>query len=245
MTKLDPAFVARPIAHRGRHGGDLVENSTGAFAAAIAQGFGIELDVQASRDGVPMVFHDDRLDRLTEASGPTCDALARDLKNLRLKGSVETIPTLEEVLEQVAGQVPLLVEIKDQDGKLGRNTGGLTKAVGALLEQYNGPLAAMSFNPHHVEGLACARGLVTCAFNPHNWPGVPSDRLAGLAGILDADAVGASFVSHDWRDLGRPRVAALKDQGLDVLCWTIRSAKDEQKARQLAQNITFEGYDPG
>src|SRR5437879_8039104 len=63
------ALGARPFAHRGLHGGGRIENSRAAFIHAIEAGFGIELDVQLSGDGVAMVFHDYQLDRLTEESG--------------------------------------------------------------------------------------------------------------------------------------------------------------------------------
>ena len=245
MSGLDAGFLNSPIAHRGLHGTGIPENSLAAFDAAVARGFGIELDVQASRDGVPMVFHDYRLERLTGETGLVQDRSAAELSAMPLLGGDDRVPTLEAVLEQVGGAVPLLIEIKDQDGALGRVTGGLSAAVDAVLAGYEGPVAVMSFNPHHLVGLDCTRGLVTCDFSTRDWTGVPSDRLAGLAAILEADAVGASFISHDRRDLERQRVADLRAQGLSVLCWTVRSAKEEAKAREVAQNITFEGYDPG
>ena len=63
-----------------------------------------------------------------------------------------------------------------------------------------------------------------------------------LRAIPDYDRVGASFVSHEWRDLRRPRVADLAARGAVVLCWTIRSPADEAQARKVAANVTFEGY---
>ena len=63
-----------------------------------------------------------------------------------------------------------------------------------------------------------------------------------LREIADYDRVGASFISHEAADLARPRVAALKAKGAAILTWTIKSAKDEAKARQIADNVTFEGY---
>src|SRR5688572_25626779 len=73
-------LIASPFAHRGRHGADLVENSLGAFSAAIEAGEGIELDVQLSADNEAMVFHDERLDRLTEAQGPLAAVAADQLR---------------------------------------------------------------------------------------------------------------------------------------------------------------------
>lgn len=72
MPPLPRAFLDRPIAHRGFHDARLSrpENSRAAFEAAIAKGYGIELDLQLSRDGVAMVFHDYDLRRLTGQCGP-------------------------------------------------------------------------------------------------------------------------------------------------------------------------------
>src|SRR4051812_40726647 len=86
------ALGARPFAHRGLHGNGRVENSRAAFEAAIAGGFGMELDVQLGRDGEAMVFHDYQLDRLTEATGDVADLTVAELGATRLRGTDEAIP---------------------------------------------------------------------------------------------------------------------------------------------------------
>src|SRR5687767_9619375 len=83
---------AVPFAHRGLHGGALIENSGGAIAAAVERGYGIELDVQLSGDGEAMVFHDYELDRLTAAQGPVAARSAAELQAIRLKACDEAIP---------------------------------------------------------------------------------------------------------------------------------------------------------
>ena len=85
-------------AHRGLHGSGVPENSPGAFAAAIARGFGIECDIQRSGDGQAMVFHDWDLDRLTGETGPVARHSAEALGAIGLTGSEDTIPTLRQVL---------------------------------------------------------------------------------------------------------------------------------------------------
>jgi glycerophosphoryl diester phosphodiesterase len=172
---------------------------------------------------------------------------ADDLCRIGLRGGGDTIPTLAQVLRQVAGQVPLLIEIKDQDGLLGPAVGRLEQAVADDLSGYAGDVAVMSFNPNSVRvfgGMApgISRGLVTCAFAPADWAPVPRQRLRRLAGIPDFDAVGASFISHAVADLTAPPVVALRARGVPVLCWTVRSPGQEAVARQVADNITFEGY---
>jgi len=247
---LHPDFLTRPLAHRGLHDRPkgVPENSMAAFRAAIANGYGIELDVQGTADAQAMVFHDDNLDRLTAQTGPVRGKTAAALGLIKLRDSAEKIPTLAEVLALVDGQVPLLVEIKDQDGQLGANTGQLERATALALAHYDGPVAVMSFNPHamaivreHAPDLSI--GLVTCDFiSGREWRQISPERLESLNEIANFDRLGASFISHDRADLERPRITQLKQAGAAILCWTIRSKKQESEARKIADNITFEGY---
>ncbi len=250
MRPLPPAFLDRPITHRGLHalGDGRPENSVAGFRAAIARGYGIELDLQLSSDGIAMVFHDYALERLTDAQGAVATRTAEELQAIPLKdGESACIPTLAEVLTVVGGQVPLLIELKDQDGALGPGIGALEKAVAHDLHGYQGAAALMSFNPHSVIALAHLapdrpRGLTTCAFSADDWPLVPASRRTELRLIAEYDSADCCFVSHDHRDLAAPRIAALAEDGAAILCWTIRSAEQEAAARRHAHNVTFEGY---
>lgn len=246
--RLTSDFLRIPLAHRALHDvrDGRPENSRAAVRAAIAAGYGIEVDVQASADTHAMVFHDYELARLAEASGQICERTAEDLGGIALRGGDEGIPSLSEVLEIVDGQVPLLIEIKDQDGALGPDIGPLEVSVANALAGYEGPVAVMSFNPHSMKLMArlapsIPRGLVTDAFDPEAW-GLPEDVCAPLRVIADFDSAQCSFISHDCRDLSRPRVAELKAAGADILCWTVKSPEQEAQARKIAQNITFEQY---
>ncbi len=246
---LPDVFLRLPVAHRALHdaAAGRPENSLSAVRAAVQAGYAMEIDVQPSRDGIPMVFHDYHLFRLTGMAGAVRSRTAAELAGMRLKGSDEGVPTLAQVLAEVAGRVPLLIEIKDQDGDMGSAIGALEKAVAAQLRTYKGPVAVMSFNPHSIAVLAGAaphvpRGLTTSAYRAADWPLLSARMRDLLRGIPDYDDVGASFISHEASDLGNPRVAALKDRGAAVLCWTIRSAEAEAAARAIADNVTFEGY---
>jgi len=248
---LPAAFFDRAIAHRALH--DIAdgrpENSRAAVRAAVAAGYGIEIDLQLSKDGVAMVFHDYGLTRLTGETGPIQQRTAADLAAIPLLGGTEGVPTLAQVLRDVAGKVPLLIEIKDQDGALGPNVGALERAAAADLAGYDGPVALMSFNPHSVIALAdlcpdLPRGLTTERLTEAAWPTVPAATRDRLSGIPDYAQAGACFISHHWRDLTDPRVAELQAAGAAVLCWTIRSPEEQAEARKVAANITFEGYLP-
>lgn len=246
---LPASFLTTPIAHRAFHdkANGRPENSRAAVRAAVDAGYGIEIDIQPSADGVPMVFHDYDLKRLTGVSGPIAGRNAQDLGQTRLLGGDEGIPTLAEVLDLIAGRVPLLIEIKDQDGALGPNVGTLQDAVAAALADYTGDVAVMSFNPHTVAAFGkvapnVPRGLTTCLYPAEDWPLVPAATRERLAGTPDFDAVGACFISHDQAELFDGRVAELKAAGVPILCWTVRSPEVEANARKIADNITFEGY---
>ncbi|MFG6594592.1 glycerophosphodiester phosphodiesterase family protein [Sulfitobacter sp. 1A13368] len=247
---LPAAFLNIPLAHRALH--DLAagrpENSRAAVRAAVDAGLGIEIDLQLSADGKPMVFHDYGLERLTAEQGAVRLRDANALAAIPLRGGDEGIPTLEDILDIVAGRVPLLVEFKDQDGAMGPDVGALEAAAAELLGRYQGDLAVMSFNPHSVRALArllpeVPRGLTTSAYRPDEWP-LPEATCDQLREIPDYADSGSCFISHEADDLNRPRVAELKAEGAAVLCWTIRSQAEEEIARQVAQNVTFEDYLP-
>ena len=245
---LDPAFYRTPLAHRALHDvkDGRPENSRAAIHAAMARGYGIEIDVQMSADGAAMVFHDYSLDRLTEESGAVRLCSAERLSRIGLSGGDEGIPGLPEVLGIIAGNVPLVIELKDQDGGMGPDIGPLEQAVADAIEGYDGPLAVMSFNPHSVARMAALspgvpRGIVTSVYRYEDWP-LPAETCDRLREIPDYDRAGACFISHEVDDLERPRVAALKSAGAMICCWTVRSAAQEAEARRVADNITFESY---
>lgn len=253
MTRvpLPPEFLRLPLAHRGLHDAarGCIENSLSAFSAAIAAGYGIELDVQRSADDVAVVFHDDDMDRLTDLSGAFRDFSAAKLGRTVLRGSTDTIPTFKEVLALVAGRVPLLVEIKENWNTMEDTDGILEQAIAADLVGYAGPVAVMAFNPHCIAHMArqapdLPRGLTTEAYDPVLNAPIPAEVCAYLREIPDYDRTESGFISHQASDLGRPRVSELKRQGARILCWTIRSPEAEAEARRIADNVTFEGYLP-
>ena len=227
------ALIARPFAHRGLHGSGRIENSRAAFAAAIEARHGIELDVQASRDGQAMVFHDERLERLAEQAGPVCGLVQRELERIRLRESPETIPTLAEVLALIAGRAPLLIEMKAP----GREVGALSRAVSAALKGYAGPVAVMSFNPEIGAWFARhdparLRGLVVTE-KGRKWRGWLTRRLALWRSRAD-------FLAYDIRDLPSAFAESARRRGLKILTWTIRSVQDRARAAQHADQIIYE-----
>ena len=139
------AFRGVELAHRGLHRNpEIPENSYEAFRLAVEAGYGIELDVQLSKDGVPVVFHDQSLDRVCKKSGSTRDYPLEELKKTPLFDQPGSgIPTFREVLDLVAGKVPLLVEIKGEDPEFEKTC----RLAAELLDAYSGPYLVESFNP--------------------------------------------------------------------------------------------------
>lgn len=239
---LPNSFLTRPIAHRALHGEGRAENSVEAILAACDAGYGIEIDLQLSKDGQAIVFHDYDMTRLTGTKGPIQQRTAAEITAMPLL-SGGTIPTLEQALTEVAGRAPLLIEIKDQDGRLGPNIGTLEAATAKALKGYNGDVAFMSFNPHAALAMKPTGrpiGLTTCAFTAEEWHIIPAATRAELSTLPHIDQV--DFISHYHGDLTSPHLA--KAKGKPLLCWTIRSSEEETKAREIADNITFENYAP-
>ncbi len=224
-------LLAAPIAHRGLHACGApgpVENSLAAARAAIAAGYGIECDVQLSRDGEAMVFHDAELDRLTGGTGLVADHDAAALAAMPLRGGEDTIPTLDAFLAAIGGRAPLVIEIKS-DG----DAAGLTRKVLAAIAGYNGVAAVESFDPAVVlqcRGAGCSQpiGLVG--------PLTPDGKVVPA----DPAAVAASdFLS--W-DIAQLEVAAAL--GRPLSSWTVRDAAAAARARGLGAQIVFEGFRP-
>ena len=129
-------------AHRGLHGDGVPENSLEAFERACREGHGIELDVQLSRDGKVMVFHDYTLVRMTGLDKKLCELDAAELCALSLAGTEQKIPTFKEVLACVDGRVPILVELKGENVDT-----ALCPKVAEILKGYGGDYCIESFNP--------------------------------------------------------------------------------------------------
>ena len=247
--KLDKKFFNIPIAHRGLHSlsEGFPENSMGSIERALSKGYGIEIDVQMSFDRQAIVFHDYELDRLTAEKGLICNKKAEQLVDIKLLGSQTGIPLLTDVLELVSGRQALLIEIKDQDGRLGRNVGELEREVARLLETYDGPVAIMSFHPNSVYAYRFFDGkppvgLVTDSFNENAWPNICNEYLVELRNINSFDKVSADFISHDFKDLHSRALVKFREKKIPILSWTIKSEADEKIARDYSDNITFEGY---
>ncbi|MCR5664665.1 MAG: glycerophosphodiester phosphodiesterase [Oscillospiraceae bacterium] len=137
-------FLGVNFAHRGLHTRDkqIPENSLPAFERAAREGYGMELDVQLSKDGQVVVFHDNTLDRVCGVHARVDEKTLAELRELRLCGTEYGIPLFSEVLDTVRGRGPLIVELKS-----GRRNRELCEKTYALLSEYRGEVCVESFNP--------------------------------------------------------------------------------------------------
>lgn len=238
-------LTARPIAHRGLHDvqNGVVENTQSAFARAIAHNYAIECDLQVTADGEAVVFHDETLDRLMEAKGRVADHSAAALRALTFRSGADRIQTLSELLDQVRGQVPLVIELKSHWN--GDET--LTRRAVATVASYDGPFCFMSFDPGIVTTLRrlnpdIIRGIVADSFTHEEYNVLPEVERARLRELAHLGQTHPDFISYYWRDLPFPPVTRFREAGHKVICWTIRSATDGVAALRVSDQITFEGF---
>jgi glycerophosphoryl diester phosphodiesterase len=224
-----------------------VENSRSAFCFAIDLRFAIETDVRSAAEGEPVIFHDERLDRLTGLSGAVSAASARVLGETRLRLTGDTIPHLSQFLVLVRGRVPVFLEVKSgwpSDPRF------LTK-VARLVGAYRGRICVMSFDPEVLRFFAHAapylpRGL-----------GLSQPKHIGDAGVSPAQTVRllpsralsisrADFLAIDKTALHVPSLNALrKATGLPIAVWTVTSPPEARAHLRHAGAIIFEGFHPG
>ncbi len=236
MATALPFLTARPIAHRGLHDGNdsRWENTLSAFDAAIAGNFAIELDVQLSADGTAMVFHDDDLDRLTDETGPVAACSAAHLGDLRVGGTTDRIPTLTGALDRIAGRVPVVIELKDNDAR----NALLAAAVAADLDAYDGAAAVMSFSQDLLAHFKRTRSLIPFGLTAE---GVGAAALGAHQSAFD---LGIGFVSYHVDALPNAFVTDARARGLPIITWTVRTQRQVKLTQLYADQMTFEGFDP-
>jgi glycerophosphoryl diester phosphodiesterase len=240
MSIIPTWLTSTPIAHRGLHDGNhkIPENSLSAFAKAIKEKYPIELDIQVIKDGTVIVFHDTDLKRVCNRPKKTTSLRKEDLTTHTLFKTTQTIPTLQEVLHFVKGQVPLLIEFKTHtlSKKLEKNTL-------LLLKEYEGDVALQSFNRSSVKWLSKQN---------HEYKvgqlAEPSLVFKPLNYIYDYLQLNTNmqpdFVAYDIDDLPNKEVSYFKEKGTPILLWTVRSQAQIKKHHTTFDNIIFEGFIP-
>lgn len=242
-------LIARPIAHRGLHDRKrgVIENTLGAANAAVALRFAIECDVQSTFDGEVVVFHDDFLDRLTLAQGAVKDYTLSNLQRFKLKDTDEKLPSLIEFLEEIAGKVPLICEIKSNfDGNP-----TTTLRTLEILKNYPGPAAVKSFDPFVValtRDLAPERprGFIgESTYDDPEWNFLGEEKKEYLIGLSHLAKNNTDFISWYKKDISQtgPRLAR-EFSGLPLMTWTVRTSEEMHYCRDFSDQIVFENFIP-
>ena len=233
-------------AHRGLHGEGRPENSMAAYRSALEHGFGIEFDVHLLKDGNLALIHDSALKRTTGCEGRVEDLTTEDLKNYRLEGTEETIPTFRELLDLYAGKAPLIVELKPVDG----NHAQLCEAACDMLESYPGPYCVESFDPRCVLWLKKHRPQVIRGQLSENFlksdPKMPRLLAFAMKHNLTHFASMPDFIAYkfDDRKCTLSNFICRRLYGVQGVSWTIRSKADYDTAVKEGWLPIFEKFIP-
>jgi glycerophosphoryl diester phosphodiesterase len=246
---VHPDWLTRcPVAHRGLHDGNqqIMENSLSAFEAAASAGLAVECDVQLSRDGVVMVFHDTGLERLTSQTGLVAQTNCQDLQAMALGGTGDTIPSLKQLLSLIGGRVPVFIEMKSEWDK----SPLIAQHIASNIEGYKGDAALMSFDPHLVSQAkkhAPQRpvGLVADRFQANAWPHLNKGQRFYLRWLIAAFLQSPDFLAYDAKALPSLWPATVKRLlNMPCLSWTVRSQAQAESLRPYVDQIIFEGFMP-
>lgn len=232
-----------PVAHRGLYGPGVPENSLAAYKAAAAAGYAIELDVRLSSDRRLVIMHDRNTRRLTRHDLKVSGTPAAQLTKLRLQGTAQTIPLLEDVLRTVRGRVPILIEIKYPTP---------ARAVGPLIVQalsnYRGEVAVEAFDPRvvywfrrHARHLPRGQNAGTLP----EYSSVPAWVRRFLCGMPLNFLTRPHFIVFDIRDFPN-RLLLFWEHVLHVpvLLWTVRTKRHLAVAKSENFNVIFERLRP-
>ena len=243
------AFETHYFAHRGLHNNGTAhpENSLPAIRRAVEAGYGIEFDIQVTKDGVPVVFHDFTLHRMCGQKGRVCDYTLKELRQFRLLDCGESIPTFAEALAAVDGRVPLIIEMKVEYFDL-----RVCKAANQLLRDYRGVYCIESFNPlvllwYRKNRPDVMRGQLSDGFIHQKEFRTPVKLAPGfLIQFLFTNFVTRpDFIAYNhlyqgnlsrriWRRLFGGKAAA----------WTVRSEEDLRRAMKAFDVFIFDSFIP-
>ena len=239
--RVDIAKYGKKFAHRGLWDQESPENSLAAFQKAVNAGYGIEFDIHKTCDGHVVVFHDDTLTRMCGVEGKVEQKTLAELKELRLLGTDQQIPTLEEMLALVDGRVPLLVELKGES-----TATGLCPVADAILSQYKGDYIVESFNPLLVRWYRknrpdVVRGQLFCNLN--NGKMVKKLIYYLITALITNVLARAHFLARGQDSARNPSFLICKYLfRAPVFVWTVR-AQNEIPADQR-DGMIFEGFIP-
>lgn len=219
-------------AHRGLHGGGVPENSMAAFRLALENNYGIELDVHLLADGNLAVIHDSSLNRTAGTDIPIESLTVQELPRYRLEGTWQTIPTFDQVLKLIAGKVPLIVELKPENG----NHAALAEAVCAMLENYSGLYCIESFDPRCIRWLKKNRPRIVRGQLAHNSLRETKGRVPFILRFIMTNLLSnfwntPDFIAYRFCDRNRLSIRiARKLWKIQGVAWTLKTQVEYETA---------------
>ena len=247
-----PRITPRPMyefkgwyyAHRGFHDNetDAPENSARAMRLAVEKGYGIELDVQLTKDEKVVVFHDATLKRVCGVDAKVNSMTYAELQQLRLLNSDEKIPLFSEVLKIIDGKVPLIMEVKMVDAKT-----RVCELANKELENYKGIYCMESFHPFAVNWYKknrpdVVRGQLSANFKKEGQKEGFQEWLVHM--LLTNVLARPDFVAYSHKSAGNLSRRITRAYGATTVAWTIRSQEQLDKNRKKFDLFIFEGFVP-
>lgn len=251
LFAIAPRLVKRPeripkvyYAHRGLHDNisDAPENTLAAFRKAVEGGYGIELDVQLTKDGKVVVVHDFDLKRICQVDGDVDSYTYEELQQFPVYDSDERIPLFTDVLKLVDGKVPLIVELKYKNGSK------ICEKAQAILNDYKGEYCVESFHPqvllwykNHYP--AICRGQLSMNFQRES--GDKGAAFYVMRHLLLNFATKPDFIAYDCRAM-----RALSKNicrclfGCPSVAWTVECQAQLDACRPYFDYFIFEGFVP-
>lgn len=226
------------VAHRGLHDNkDIAENSISAIKLTMKENENIEIDVQKTKDNIVVVVHDENLLRLTGVDKQVNDLTYEELRELKLLGTEEYIPTFKEVLELINGKIGILIEVKNEG-----EAGDLEALTVKELENYKGDFAIQSFNPFVLEWFKInanyiQRGQLAGGYDETNLKDYEKFLLSNL--LLNFKAT-PDFIVYKVEELPKDIVKSLRNKGVLILAWTATSDMDENLLMEVSDNVIYE-----
>ncbi len=240
-------FSGRYYAHRGFYDNkvDSPENSMAAFSSAIEKGFGIEFDVQLSKDNIPVVFHDFNLMRVCGVDKNVNELTFAELRQLFLFDSSERIPHLQELLDLVDGKVPLIVEIKANS-----NASLVCSVVSSVLNSYRGLYCIESFNPFIVLWYKKNRPTIIRGQLSMNYLKDMTKQNKVLSFILQYLFLNfitkPNFIAYDYRYYNNVSLILCKNLfKITTVAYTIPSKIELENHYKHFDLLIFENFSPG
>lgn len=247
MEIFNSWIVTKYIAYRGFHDEQNPENSLGAFKKAVENDYAIELDVHQIEDGSIVVFHDETLTRLTGKDGYVNQIKSKEeLKNYKLNGTKYYIPTLKEVFDLVAGQVPILIEVKNYKTQTYNQNNLFENTLLDEIKKYNGQVAIMSFNPYvlkwfKINAPEIIRGQLSCYFKGEKLKPFTKYLLKRMA--LNKKVSCPNFVAYKYDEIPNKYVKK-HTKNIPLIAWSVPSQQEYMKVAPHCDNIIFENFEP-